>query len=301
MLLALAGMAVFAVLSTAEGDAFSLSGLALTLAAATLYSCHTLVLARVSRTRYDAYAITVIQLLTIGLLTGVAALPQGLVLPSTPLSWLQLAHLSLISCALGFLARSYAQKHIAAVPSAVLLSTQPLWVALISTLMGENLDPAIVVGGGLLGVAMLLALPSRGELVVVGDPPARVPQLPEADDALRHTAKRAAMVLATLRGEPPRSTPAENGYATTFRFSECHLRAVEDAEAGPPPAHRGTGESGIERLIEHAAEIVRANAARPGAEGCLTAEPSGRCLCVVRADMLRDINSLGIADIGVIR
>ncbi|MEU7002444.1 DMT family transporter [Nonomuraea sp. NPDC046570] len=298
--LALAGMTVFTLLSSTEGGEFSLGGLGLTLSAAALYSCHTLVLARFSRSNYDAYAITVIQLVTIGLLTGLVAAPDGLVLPATRGDWLILAHLSLVSCALGFLARSFAQRHIAAVPSAVLLSSQPLWVAVIALGFGERIGLSIVVGGALMGAAMLLAVPSRGAPVVVGDPPARVPQRPEADDDLRHAAKRAAQVLATLRGE--QSTPAvppADDYPVTPRFSECRLRAV-DGELWSSLARKGTTEPGIERLIEHATEIVRARAT-PGAEGCLTMPLSGRCLCTMRADTARDIGSLGAADIGVIR
>ena len=91
----------------------------MTLTAAALYSGHTLLLARMSRNgeTFNAYALTVVQLGTIGLLTGALAVRDGITLPAGVMDWAELAHLSVVSCALGFLARSYGQTHVPAVPS----------------------------------------------------------------------------------------------------------------------------------------------------------------------------------------
>ncbi|MGV9770491.1 DMT family transporter [Streptosporangium sp. NPDC003464] len=163
--LALAAMTVFTLLREAGGAAVSPPALAVTLLSAVLYSAHTLVLGSSARARRDAYAVAVIQLGTIALMTGVLAVPDGLTLPRTPGDWLILGHLSVVACALGFLARSYGQLHVPPVPAAVLLSAQPLWVtALAVVLYGEPLTWSVFLGGGLIALAMLLVVLPGGLL-----------------------------------------------------------------------------------------------------------------------------------------
>lgn len=300
--LALVGVTIFAVMK-GDGVRFAPVALGLTLCAAALYACHTLVLANFSRSNYNAYAITVIQLLTIGLLNGVAAVPDGLEAPPGPYGWLKLAHLAIVSCALGFLARSFGQRHLHAVPSAILLSSQPLWVAVIALLCDEPVGLSVVVGGPFMAAAMLLAIPSKGEPVVVGDPPAPGPQAPEADESLLRAAKQAAEALASLRApEPEPARPAAPVNLDQVR--ECWIRAAErdpDAEPWCSLARKGGGEPGIERLIEHATGIVRARQELSAEAGCLTFPLSGRCLCALRPAPAREAEVEEAPDIGVVR
>ncbi|WP_433240892.1 DMT family transporter [Streptosporangium sp. CA-135522] len=161
--LALAAMTAFTLLREAEGHAVSLPALAVTLLSAVLYSAHTLVLGNLAGARRDAYAVTVIQLGVIALMTGVLAAPDGLALPRAPGDWVILGHLSIVACALGFLARSFGQLHVPPVPAAVILSAQPLWVTALAVVMyGEPLTWTVFMGGGLIALAMLLVvLPGR--------------------------------------------------------------------------------------------------------------------------------------------
>ncbi|GAA2884218.1 DMT family transporter [Streptosporangium fragile] len=159
--LALFAMAVFA-LSRGTGGAVSLSALAVTLLSAVLYAVHTLVLGASAGARRDAYAVTVIQLGTIAVMTGLLAVPDGLTLPETPVDWAVLGHLSIVACALGFLARSYGQVHVPPVPAAVILSTQPLWVTALAVVVhGEPLTAGVFLGGGLTALAVLLVVLPR--------------------------------------------------------------------------------------------------------------------------------------------
>jgi drug/metabolite transporter (DMT)-like permease len=160
----MAAMTTFTLLREAEGSEISLPALVVTVLSAVLYAGHTLVLGRFGRARQDAYAVAVIQLGTIAVLTGIMAAPDGLTLPDGPLDWFVLGHLSIVACALGFLARSVGQVHVAPVPSAVILSAQPLWVtALAASVYGEPLTWPVFLGGGLIAAAMLLiVLPKRG-------------------------------------------------------------------------------------------------------------------------------------------
>ncbi|MGC5011959.1 DMT family transporter [Streptosporangium sp. DT93] len=177
--LAMAAMAVFTVLrGTGEGHV-SPPALAATLLSAVLYAAHTLVLGDSRAARQNAYAVTVIQLGTIAVMTGVLAAPDGLTLPAAPGDWAALGHLSIVACALGFLARSWGQVHVPPVSAAVILSAQPLWVtALAVALYDEPLTAGVFLGGGLIALAMLLIVlpagpPGRGRRAPAPVPPSR--------------------------------------------------------------------------------------------------------------------------------
>ncbi|WP_440104239.1 DMT family transporter [Streptosporangium sp. H16] len=160
--LAMAAMTAFTLMRGTEGD-IALPALAATLLSAVLYAAHTLVLGNSAEARQNAYAVTVIQLGTIAVMTGVLAAPDGLTPPSTPGDWAILGHLSIVACALGFLARSWGQVHVSPVSAAVILSAQPLWVtALAVALYGEPLTTGVYLGGGLIALAMLLVVLPKG-------------------------------------------------------------------------------------------------------------------------------------------
>ncbi|MFI7702359.1 DMT family transporter [Nonomuraea sp. NPDC049480] len=267
--LALAGMTAFTLMSGVEEHEFSLVALAATLSAAALYSGHTLMLGQLSKQRtFHPYALTVVQLFTIGLLTGAVGARDGITLPADPKDWLLLAHLSVVSCALGFLARSYGQAHVPAVPSGILMSSQPVWVAVIAVIwFHEQVGWSMVVGGGLMAAAMLLALPAR--TVAVGKERKR-----GTHDALT-VSRAAARALADLKikRENPLRLVAEP--APYLARGAC-------PKAGSCPWHtrslKGGGEPSLERLIERATRIVQARNL-PGPGCCQSVTLVGRCLC----------------------
>ncbi|MEQ4720432.1 DMT family transporter [Nonomuraea sp. B19D2] len=270
VVLALAGMTVFTLLRGMEDHEVSVLALGVTLAAAALYSGHTLLLAQLSKRGepFHAYALTVIQLFTIGLLTGVVAVRDGISLPSNGPDWLILGHLAVVSCALGFLARSYGQAHVPAVPSAILMSSQPLWVAAISVIwFQEKVDCSMIVGGGLMAGAMLLALPSRTAALGKEHSHGR-------RDLLAVTA-RAARALADLRIKREDQLRLDGAPPPYIDKSAC-------MNTGSCPWHarslKGGGEPSLERLIERATVIVRARNL-PGVGCCQSLTLLGRCLC----------------------
>ncbi len=272
VLLALAGMTVFTLLRGVGDDAFSLPALWVTLTAAALYSGHTLLLARMSRNgeTFNAYALTVVQLGTIGLLTGALAVRDGITLPTGVMDWAALAHLSVVSCALGFLARSYGQTHVPAVPAAVLMSSQPFWVAAIAVIgFGEEIGWSLLIGGGLMAAAMLLAVPSRTQV--------------DAPDPVRRqlliVTRRASYVLGELKvkrddplkpdGVDPPVDPPVDAKTSCAHTKDCPWRAH---------AVKGSGEPSLERLMKRATDIVRSqNQSPPGC--CQSMTVLGRCLC----------------------
>ncbi|SDG31061.1 Permease of the drug/metabolite transporter (DMT) superfamily [Sinosporangium album] len=260
VIFATAGMAVFTLLRGTEGSDISLAALGLTLFAAALYSGHTLVLGRVAGPG-EVYALTVIQLATIGAINGVLALPDGLTLPDRPGDWWILAHLSIVSCALGFLARSLGQVYVAPVSASVLLSSQPLWVTLLAaTLYGEAVTWSVAVGGGLMLAAMLLAVPSS-ETANSPPPTAPDPPLPPpgpAEEARPEAAVRAARVLSALL--EPRPDPDDEAARVAERPDEAppHRDAPPPAPAERPlvPEQR-EGVEGVDPLVRRALEIIR--------------------------------------------
>ncbi|MET8986672.1 EamA family transporter [Nonomuraea wenchangensis] len=293
---ALAGMTAFTLMRGVEEHEISLIALAATLAAAALYSGHTLMLGQISKQRvFQPYALTAIQLATIGLTTGVAGARDGITLPSSAPDWLLLAHLSVVSCALGFLARSYGQAHVPAIPSAVLMSSQPVFVALIAVIwFHEQVGWSMVVGGGLMAAAMLLAVPARatpdkraaapdeqaGPLDEQAGPPDEQAAPPDKERVpgrreLLDLSRRAAKVLKDLRVKREESPAPCAGPPPIIAKSAC----VDTASC---PWHtrslKGGGEPSLERLIERATIIVRArNLHGPGC--CRSVTLLGRCLC----------------------
>lgn len=282
VLLALAGMASFTLLDGVGEHSFSLVALVVTLGAAALYSGHTLMLAQLSKRPggFPAYALTVIQLFTIGLLTGGVAVRDGLQAPASLPDWTILAHLSVVSCALGFLARSYGQAHVPAVPSQVLMSSQPLWVAAIAVIgFQEEIGWSMVVGGVLMAGAMLLALPSRTAALGTAQGAARDR---ERRDLLA-VAGRAAKVLADARVKRADLLRLHRGQAHYVAKSAC-------ADTDTCPWHtrslKGGAEPSLERLIERATHIVRAKNT-PGPGCCQSVTLLGRCLCDLMEDSQR--------------
>ncbi|MFI6504587.1 DMT family transporter [Nonomuraea typhae] len=288
VVLAMAGMTVFTLLSGAEDHTLSLVALLATLGSAALYSGHTLLLARMSKARrgFNAYAVTVIQLATIGLSTGLFAARDGIVLPSSSGDWWIMAHLAVVACALGFLARSYGQVHVPAVPSAVLMSSQPLWVAAIAVLFfDEPVGLSLIVGGGLIAAATLLVVPSRGGAPPVAGGAGKEPPPPPGSSSnagLLRVSRRASQVLANLRVK--REDPLK---FESMSLPIVPVKAMTCAERESCPWNnrgvKGCGEPSLERLLQRATTIVRARSATgPGC--CRSMTLLGRCLCTLMED-----------------
>ena len=149
--LATAGLAALSLQGFAIGG-----GEALTLASALLYGAHIVGLGVWSSGR-NALGLTVVQLLTITVVCGLAAAPGGLVLPQTGSDWLALVYMALVAGALALIVQTWAQAHLAATRAAIIMTMEPVWAALFAVLLGgERLGPRVVVGGGLVLAAMYL-------------------------------------------------------------------------------------------------------------------------------------------------
>jgi drug/metabolite transporter (DMT)-like permease len=269
VVLALAGMTAFTLMRGVEEHELSVVALMVTLCAAALYAGHTLMLGQLSkRGAFRPYALTVIQLLAIGLMTGAVGVRDGITMPVGAFDWLLLAHLSVVSCALGFLARSYGQAHVPAVPSAILMSSQPVWVAVIAVIwFDEQVGWSMIVGGGLMAGAMLLALPARSAAL-------RKERKIKNHDllAVSRTATKALANRKIKREDPLRLDRGPMPYIAKTACSNL------DSCPWNTRSLKGGGEPSLQRLIERATIIVRARNL-PGPGCCQSVTLLGRCLC----------------------
>lgn len=129
-------------------------GEAVTLGAAVLYALHIVGLGAWSNTA-DAMGMSVIQIVVIALISIVAAAPQGIQFPHRGADWLAILYMAVAAGALAVLAQTWAQAHLAATRSAIIMSMEPVFAALFAVLFGGETPTARLVIGGLLVVAAM--------------------------------------------------------------------------------------------------------------------------------------------------
>ncbi len=158
----------------------------LTLGCALLYALHIVGLGQWS-THREALGLSVVQLISAAVVCAVAAIPGGVVLPTTGGEWASIGYLVVVSGAVAMIAQSWSQAHLPAPRAAVIMVTEPVWAAVLAIgLFGEPLGWRIAVGGALMLAAMLLVeLPSQSRSSSspahrAGDPPhaEEIPRLP---------------------------------------------------------------------------------------------------------------------------
>lgn len=166
--LATVGLAVLSL----RGFALGL-GEGITLLAAVLYALHILGLGRWS-TPAEATGMAAVQAWVIMAVTGLAALPGGITMPSGGGQWLSLLYMALIAGAFALWAQTWAQAHLTATRAAIVMTTEPVFAALFAVAFGgESLTSRMLVGGSLVLAAMYvceLAVRRPGTLASVSPP-----------------------------------------------------------------------------------------------------------------------------------
>jgi drug/metabolite transporter (DMT)-like permease len=159
-------------------NGFSVSaGVGLIFAAAMLYAVHIVGLGQWSRTE-NAVGLSVVQLMVIGALCLAATAWNGVGHPATAGGWTSLIYMALIPGALAILGQTWAQAHLPATRTAVIMTTEPVWAAFFAVLFGgESLTVRMAVGGAFVLAAMYVVElgPRRG---ADDEPPERRPQQP---------------------------------------------------------------------------------------------------------------------------
>jgi drug/metabolite transporter (DMT)-like permease len=134
-------------------------GQALTFVAAILYAVHIVGLGAWSRPA-DALGMSVLQVLVIAGVCLVAALvtgSPGVVLPDRGTDWLSLVYMALVAGAAAMLAQTWAQAHLPATRSAIIMSMEPVFAAFFAVLLGgESVTARMLVGGLMVLTAMIV-------------------------------------------------------------------------------------------------------------------------------------------------
>ena len=149
--LSLAGLAVLSLSGLSVGI-----GQAVTFVAALLYALHIVGLGAWSDAR-QAMGMTVVQLMVITVVCLVAALPDGIVRPPSPGDWLSVLYMAVFAGALALAGQTWAQAHLPATRTAIIMTMEPVFAALFAVLLGgEQTTVRLLVGGLMVLTAMLV-------------------------------------------------------------------------------------------------------------------------------------------------
>ncbi len=151
VMLAFGGLAVLTL------DGFSIGyGEALTFVAAMLYALHIVGLGAWSNVQ-DALGMSILQVVMVAVICLVVSAPGGIVLPDNGRDWLSVLYMAVFPAALALLGQTWAQAHLSATRTAIVMSMEPVFAAFFAVLLGgESLTTRMVLGGVLVLAAMLL-------------------------------------------------------------------------------------------------------------------------------------------------
>jgi drug/metabolite transporter (DMT)-like permease len=170
--LATAGLAVLSLRGLVVGY-----GEALTLASAALYALHIIGLGRFSRA-HTATGLATVQAFVIALMCSVAAVPDGLTLPSDGGQWASLLYMALVAGAVALWAQTWAQSHLPATRAAIVMTLEPVFAAFFAVLAGGERLTARMIGGGALVLTAMYVVELLGrrtpETTAEHDPPAEL-------------------------------------------------------------------------------------------------------------------------------
>lgn len=149
--LAFAGLAVLTL------DGLSIGyGEALTFVAAMLYALHIVGLGAWSNAR-DALGLAILQVVMVAVICLAASAPGGIVLPDNRADWISVVYMAVFPAALALLGQTWAQAHLSATRTAIVMSMEPVFAAFFAVLLGgESVTLRMLTGGALVLAAMLL-------------------------------------------------------------------------------------------------------------------------------------------------
>jgi drug/metabolite transporter (DMT)-like permease len=105
----------------------------------------------------DVYAMTIVQLFAVTVLTGTFALIEGYEAPPDNQVWAVVFFTAIVATALGFIIQTWAQAHIETTKVAVILTLEVVFAAFFAITIGsEEMTPQVFLGGITLIIAMHL-------------------------------------------------------------------------------------------------------------------------------------------------
>ncbi|GAP67126.1 putative permease, DMT superfamily protein [Mizugakiibacter sediminis] len=131
-------------------------GVWLTLASALLYALHIVGLGHWSRAD-EAFGMSAVQTMAIALVCMLATAPHGPVLPPDRAAWIAVLYMALVAGAGAMLMQTWAQAHLSATRTAIVMTTEPVFAAAFAVAFGSDvLSWRMLAGGALVLAAMYL-------------------------------------------------------------------------------------------------------------------------------------------------
>lgn len=156
VLLAVLGLAVLSV----QGWSIGL-GEIFVLISAVFFAVHIILLGSWSK-NFDAYALTVIQLIGCALISAIPATINGYVAPPDSQVWGVIVFTALFATAIAFVIQTWSQARISTTKVAVILTMEVVFAAVFSVMYGmEPLTLRLAVGGTMVLIAMLAIVQPR--------------------------------------------------------------------------------------------------------------------------------------------
>jgi drug/metabolite transporter (DMT)-like permease len=154
LVLALAGVAVL----TLQGGGLAIGiGEVLTLASAAVYALHIVCLSRWS-SRGEVFGLTAVQLLVLGAVSVLAALPRGIALPENGRDVVVVLYLAIAAGVVAVLVQTWGQSHLPAARAAIVMCMEPVWAAGFAVAFtAQALTVRLVLGGASILAGMLVA------------------------------------------------------------------------------------------------------------------------------------------------
>ena len=154
--LAVIGLAVLSV------DGWSIGlGEAFVLVSAVLFAVHIILLGSWSK-KFDAYALTVMQLIGCAILSAIPASINGFVAPPDMQVWSVIIFTAIFATAFAFVIQTWSQARISTTKVAVILTMEVVFAALFSFMYGmEPFTLRLAIGGTLVLIAMLAIVQPR--------------------------------------------------------------------------------------------------------------------------------------------
>lgn len=181
VLMATAGLATLSLngfgpgFGSAAGFGFGF-GESVTLLAAAIYALHIIGLGRYSSPA-SAAGLSTVQMITIAVVSLVAAVPGGIELPSGRGGWTSVLYMALIAGAVAIWAQTWAQSHLTATRAAIVMTLEPVFAAAFAVALGgESMTLRMILGGAMVLAAMYTVelFGRRVDATAEQDPPAEL-------------------------------------------------------------------------------------------------------------------------------
>jgi len=173
VLMAMAGLATLSLNGFGFGFGF---GESVTLIAAAFYALHIIGLGRHSSPA-NAAGLSVVQMIVIAVVSLAAATPGGIELPKGAGAWASVLYMALMAGAVAIWAQTWAQSHLTATRTAIVMTLEPVFAAGFAVALGgESLTARMLVGGAMVLAAMYTVelIGRRADVSAEQSPPAEL-------------------------------------------------------------------------------------------------------------------------------